>query len=365
MPFDQRMRDGLHRNADVLDPDVDRALDASRARGNRLVWTRRAAGGGATAAALIVLAVLLTTLPDQTSDRVADRPDALAGVWQTEVQSRDEIIARVIGQGGDPDCVSDFIGGAERLRFTLAVDGDRWVLYRSKDDGRPRPAENGFWDTPAPGRLRFFVPTVGASYLFDRSAGTSGLDLELRNLALGGDPEACFVRAGVLAEFAAPFARVADPVVEVPTLPDDAFGIGTTPIEGPWRSQLLPESQLRNAIDAAGASGCVDRILGGGDDRRFTLSIQGDRWTIADSSEDAPRTGTGWIQAWPAAQTSNKLLVRLTLLDRPEVIEGWVRPDSPELDVRVTDVSVASADPSCEALADAAVWFGGPFSPAR
>ena len=87
MSFDQRIRDGLHHNADVLDPNVERALGASRKRGKRIVWVRRGAGAGAMVAALIVLAVALTTRPGPSSDRLADRPEALAGVWQTQVQN--------------------------------------------------------------------------------------------------------------------------------------------------------------------------------------------------------------------------------------------------------------------------------------
>ena len=234
MSIDQRTREGLHRNADVLDPDIDDALDGSRRRGKRMLWVHRASWAVAAAATLTAVVIGLMAFPLDRPNDVAQQP-ASPQIWQTEVRSRDEVIAQVIDQEPTP-CAASFVGDAATLRYTLVIEGDRWTLYRS-NDGKPSVGvENGFWDAPESGQLRLFEPNAPASYLFDRAPGTSDLDLEVRRLSLGGDPDACLVKAGASVEFGAPFARVDASAITLPPGSDDSFGIGTTSVEGTWGS---------------------------------------------------------------------------------------------------------------------------------
>jgi len=58
MPVERRIRSGLARNADAVDPDVDRFLGVVQRRARRRVIARRVAAGLAVAAAVVVVVVV-------------------------------------------------------------------------------------------------------------------------------------------------------------------------------------------------------------------------------------------------------------------------------------------------------------------
>ena len=57
MPVERRLRSGLTRNADAVDPDVDRFLSTVQRRARRRVITRRGAAGLAVAAAVAAVVI--------------------------------------------------------------------------------------------------------------------------------------------------------------------------------------------------------------------------------------------------------------------------------------------------------------------
>ncbi len=363
MSIDRRMRDGLRRNADVLDPEVEEALRASRKRGARIRWGRRVTATG-VAAVLVAAGVALSSVVQQSPVQVAG-PPLFEGVWQTDTQSRSDLVARAIAQGADPTCASDFVGDtAATVRYTLAVNGDRWLLYRSDDGGELIGVEDGFWDVPRPGQIRLFAPNAPASYVFDSSIEPSSLRLDVRDLSLGGDPEACFVRAGSSIEFGAPFARVVDPTVALPSPTSEEFAAQTPSIQGTWTTALLTETELHGAIDAAGAGECADAVLGQRGDRRYILSIEGDRFVIHEPGQDDQALGAGRIDGGQVFGDAGRVGYRMSFPEPPLAASVWVQSSEDTLRLTVTELHVGSGDPSCESRARLAMWFGFPFSPA-
>jgi len=377
MSIDRRIREGLHRNADPLDPPVADALGVSRSRGVRKLWLRRTATASLTVAALSVTTAIVVSGLLRPPDPLVGSSDPFVGVWQTADQPSSEALDRAIAHGADPACASDFVGDAGTLRYTLVVEGDRWVMYRSDDGGTPQGVENGFWDSPQAGELRLIAPNAPATYLFDRSIDGATLQLTVRDLALGGDPDSCFVRAGSQIEFGAPFTRVADSALTAPdpslrrmfdsalSSPSQAFGLGTSSIDGTWTTGAIDERQIRDAIDSVGAARCVGAPLSQVGQHRFELTIDGDRWSIVDSSRASRPVGSGWVQVWALDGSAAHPNLRLTPLDRPEWILGRVAVDPNVFRVRGIQVQDAGSDPRCESIARAAVWFGFPFSRVR
>lgn len=357
MSIDRRMRDGLHRNASVLDPAVEDALRASRKRGARMRWARRGTAAG-VAAVLLVGVLGLSSLVQQDPVPAVDGPAPFAGVWQTVVQSKADAIARAVDQGVDPTCASDFVGNVSTLQYTLAVDGEHWIIYRADDGGALVGQEEGFWNAPDPGQIRLFAPNAPATYLFDSSISSSTLQLQPRRLALGGDPEACFVQAGSWIQYGAPFERVAEP----PSFPpSDRFPIPPASMQGTWSTATVSEHQLQRAIDAAGAGSCAAAVLGQGGDRRFTLTIDGEHLVVSESGHEDQPLFDGFIEGGDK-QGVVRVGFRLELPDPPEGLLTWIRTDGETMTLEVTEVVVGSGDPSCVSRAQAAAWFGFPFS---
>ncbi len=74
MPVERRLREGMQRNADVLDPDVDRLLGSVVVRTRRRVRVRRAAIGLAATAATIAAIALGPQALDAVRDLRRDQP---------------------------------------------------------------------------------------------------------------------------------------------------------------------------------------------------------------------------------------------------------------------------------------------------
>lgn len=87
MSVDRRLRGGLRRNADVLDPQVDRLLDEVIRKARRRVLLRRAAVSIAAAAALVLVVAVgpsaLRTLQDLRHRVPATRPTPTTASVQT------------------------------------------------------------------------------------------------------------------------------------------------------------------------------------------------------------------------------------------------------------------------------------------
>ena len=179
-----------------------------------------------------------------------------------------------------------------------------------------------------------------------------------------GDPESCFAQAGSAIEFEAPFTRVPDSTLSIPMGPSQSFGLGSSSIAGVWTTGTIAPASLPTAIEAAGADACADGFLGRGTERTFTLAIDGDRWSIIDSSQgDQPVVQVG-VQVG-AQRNSRSPQSPLHPLDRPESILGRVAPNpQPPRGARHPG-SKRGIRPGGESIARAAVWFGFPFSPAR
>jgi hypothetical protein len=74
MPVERRLREGMQRNADVLDPDIDRLLGSVVARTRRRVRVRRAAIGLAATVATIAVIALGPQALDAVRDLRRDQP---------------------------------------------------------------------------------------------------------------------------------------------------------------------------------------------------------------------------------------------------------------------------------------------------
>ena len=87
MSVDRRLRGGLHRNADVLDPQVDRLLDDVIRKTRRRVLVRRVAVSAAAAAAVVFAVAVgpsaLHALQDLRYRAPATRPTPTAAAVQT------------------------------------------------------------------------------------------------------------------------------------------------------------------------------------------------------------------------------------------------------------------------------------------
>ena len=183
MSIDRRMRDGLHRNASVLDPAVEEALRASRKRGARMRWARRGTAAGVAAMLLVGILGLasLAAARARSSRRWTGCRSPVCGKrWCSRRPMRSPARSITVSI---PRAHRISLATSRRSNTRSPSMENSWIIYRADDGGALVGQEEGFWDAPDPGQIRLFAPNAPATYLFDSSISSSTLQLQPRRLA--------------------------------------------------------------------------------------------------------------------------------------------------------------------------------------
>jgi hypothetical protein len=133
--FDNRLRVGLSRAADVVDPAVGLRLTEATVRGRRRRATQRAAIVLAAIAVATVSVVALLGPPSPVTPSRLSRAD-LIGTWSTPSVPASEWIASYERAGGSADAARAFLGPpmggtAAEYRIELRVTDNEWALFVS------------------------------------------------------------------------------------------------------------------------------------------------------------------------------------------------------------------------------------------
>lgn len=161
MPVERRIREGAHRNAGVLDPDVDRALETVVRRARRRSAVRRSLTAAVTVPAIVTAIVFGPRLLDLLDLGGRSGPVRLGN-------NPSSSLAPSVTPALAP------LGGA----FTRTIAGDRAVVRANGIAGR--------WtiETDAAGRTRLVAPSSFAGAPASRPFVVQGN--ELRTDALSG-----------------------------------------------------------------------------------------------------------------------------------------------------------------------------------
>jgi hypothetical protein len=214
MPVDRRVREGLHRNADVVDPRTESALDRSLARGTRRRRTRRL--GGVAVAVLVLAVVVGAGVPSLL--RRADRPApaagmgpadlaALQGTWTTGTLRAGDVAAD-LEAAGVAACGAELLGDAQELTWILTVEGSTFTVSFRPDAAAPVEDRAGFIESLGDGTIRLTEPDGPATAMFDAATDGRRLTLELADVRTAGDDTDCELRAEALAQLGHPLTRV-------------------------------------------------------------------------------------------------------------------------------------------------------------
>ena len=177
MPVERRLRQGLERNAGVLDPDVARFLDTVVTRSRRRVRVRRVAATVAVAAAAVVVVAigpraidavrdLRQTQPAQPTPTVTPNGEVLTGTYTRQVD-------------GSPTITENGMAG----RWTIQLNADGTITataprgYSGVLSGILFETDGDRFRTSVFGQdVCTFLPL--GSYRWSRSGGTLSFEVE-------------------------------------------------------------------------------------------------------------------------------------------------------------------------------------------
>ena len=136
----------------------------------------------------------------------ADPLAALQGTWTTGPLAREDVLSAVREGGGDTACATELLGAASTLQWAFVVEGDRWRVLASADDGPSVDDRAGFLEFDG-STLRLTEPDGPATTTFGISLDSDRLNMTLVELSASGEDGACDVRAEALAQLSHPMAR--------------------------------------------------------------------------------------------------------------------------------------------------------------
>lgn len=209
MPLEGRLRDGLQRQAGTVEAQPESAFERVVSRGRRKRLARRAGGGLAAVAALLLVILAVPRLLSPGSTVPAGNPtaDRLQGTWTTGPLSRTAVLEAVTAGGGDAACASELVGASSTLRWDMVVQGDRWRILASIDDGTATEDRSGFLEVLDPSTLRLTEPDGPSTTTFGMTVDEERLELALTGVRADGEDAECEVRAEALAQLSYPLTR--------------------------------------------------------------------------------------------------------------------------------------------------------------
>ena len=267
MPFEQRMREGLHRAATSVDPAVERSLHRVMSGRRRRRATRRilAVAAAGLVALVLVLGVpaIRSLVPDDGANDAAGG-GTLAGFYQTTLRESDvsEVDSTMAGRW------------RMRLRPDGAVELAPPVTFLAQS-GRPACAGNNSpcrYDAEGSTlRTNLVVGTPGAQC---NSLGVYAWDLQRGRLAIRIVDDACQARRTLLSTRI--WADLADP-----RMPEGVYRTGQVSL-----TQLLSAGSA-NGLDAARLD-TFWRGRGVSQGAELTLRLEAGLWTLLVSADGGP-----------------------------------------------------------------------------
>jgi hypothetical protein len=199
MPLEQRLRDGFHRSAGTITPDVEAGLRdiGTRRRRRRIVRTTvRVIAAAAIVTAVISIAPSIGSfldgnrVPAGPSPTVSTPPPGtpIDGRWVTPSLSRQEYLAAIPSKYRDR--VSRNQDVTESISFGLVLEDGRWAAIERRPDRPPVEGQTGTFLVHGE-RVTMTDPT-GTTYLYRWTVSGDTLTLVLlRDTAgpTGGVPD--------------------------------------------------------------------------------------------------------------------------------------------------------------------------------
>ena len=201
MPLEQRLRDGFHRSAPTIAPDVEAGLRdiGTRRRRRRVVRTTLGvAAAAAIVAGVISLGPSMASFLDTARVPAGPSPTASApsrtpidGRWVTPSLSRQEYLAAIPARYRDK--VSRNQDVTVSVSFELTLEAGRWAEIERRPDRPPVEGQGGTFLVDGE-RVRMTDPT-GTTYIYRWKISGDTLTLAvLRDPAgpTGGVPDRVF-----------------------------------------------------------------------------------------------------------------------------------------------------------------------------